>query len=95
MLLKRLLFYNTSETSKSEHVKSSKKCQKCSIVDKCIIRSYIIFRRDVKFYTNERPRTFSLSQECYNPEYLDAEEELKLRVAELMKKPLQPCAPNK
>ncbi|XP_076117817.1 protein deacetylase HDAC6-like isoform X2 [Mytilus galloprovincialis] len=52
-------------------------------------------QRDVKFYTNERPRTFSLSQECYNPEYLDAEEELKLRVAELMKKPLQPCAPNK
>ncbi|VDI82210.1 histone deacetylase 6 [Mytilus galloprovincialis] len=53
------------------------------------------YSRDVKFYTNERPRTFSLSQECYNPEYLDAEEELKLRVAELMKKPLQPCAPNK
>lgn len=52
-------------------------------------------QRDVKFYTNERPRTFSLSQECYNPEYLDAEEELKQRVAELLRNPLPPCAPNK
>lgn len=52
-------------------------------------------QRDVQFYTNDRPRTFSLSQECFNPEYLDAEEELKLRVAALIQQPLLPCAPNK
>ena len=53
------------------------------------------FRAGIKFYTHDKPDTFSLHQDCFNPAYTAVADELDRRVDRLLSRTSLPKAQNK